>query len=128
LRTIAHLRPRTNTFSAVFRLRSAAAYAIHRFFQERGFVYVQTPIITGSDCEGAGEMFRVTTLDFDDIPRDEKGCVDFTQDFFGKQTSLTVSASSTERLTAWHSGKYIHSVRHSEQKIQIRQDMPPNSG
>ncbi len=91
LRTIAHLRPRTNTFSAVFRLRSAAAYAIHRFFQERGFVYVQTPIITGSDCEGAGEMFRVTTLDFDDIPRDEKGCVDFTQDFFGKQTSLTVS-------------------------------------
>lgn len=91
LRTIAHLRPRTNTFSAVFRLRSAASFAIHRFFQERGFVYVQTPIITGSDCEGAGEMFKVTTLDFDNIPRDEKGCVDFSQDFFGKQTSLTVS-------------------------------------
>ena len=91
LRTIAHLRPRTNTFSAVFRLRSAASYAIHSFFQERGFVYVQTPIITGSDCEGAGEMFKVTTLDFDNLPRDEKGCVDFSQDFFGKQTSLTVS-------------------------------------
>jgi asparaginyl-tRNA synthetase len=91
LRTIAHLRPRTNTFSAVFRLRSAASFAIHRFFQEKGFVYVQTPIITGSDCEGAGEMFKVTTLDFDNLPRDEKGCVDFSQDFFGKQTSLTVS-------------------------------------
>ncbi len=91
LRTIAHLRPRTNTFSAVFRLRSAASYAIHSFFQERGFVYVQTPIITGSDCEGAGEMFKVTTLDFDNLPRDEKGKVDYSQDFFGKQTSLTVS-------------------------------------
>lgn len=91
LRTIAHLRPRTNTFSAVFRLRNAASYAIHRFFQERGFIYVHTPIITGSDCEGAGEMFRVTTLDFDDIPRDESGAVDFSRDFFGKQTSLTVS-------------------------------------
>lgn len=91
LRTIAHLRPRTNTFSAVFRLRSAAAYAIHRFFQERGFVYVHTPIITGSDCEGAGEMFRVTTLDPVNPPRDDKGCADFTQDFFGRPTSLTVS-------------------------------------
>lgn len=91
LRTIAHLRPRTNTFSAVFRLRSALAFAIHRFFQERGFVYVNTPIITGSDCEGAGEMFRVTTLDPEQIPRNEKGAVDYSQDFFGKQTSLTVS-------------------------------------
>lgn len=91
LRTIAHLRPRTNTFSAVFRLRSALAFAIHRFFQERGFVYVNTPIITGSDCEGAGEMFRVTTFDPERIPRDEKGAVDYSQDFFGKQTSLTVS-------------------------------------
>ncbi|HHW11890.1 MAG TPA: asparagine--tRNA ligase [Firmicutes bacterium] len=91
LRTIAHLRPRSNTFSAVFRLRSLAAYAIHRFFQERNFVYVHTPIITGSDCEGAGQMFRVTTLDFDDLPRDEEGRVDFRQDFFGRETHLTVS-------------------------------------
>jgi asparaginyl-tRNA synthetase len=91
LRTISHLRPRTNTFSAVFRLRNALSYAIHRFFQERGFIYVHTPIITGSDCEGAGEMFRVTTFDFDEVPRLEDGTVDFTQDFFGKQTSLTVS-------------------------------------
>ncbi|NLV37265.1 MAG: asparagine--tRNA ligase [Clostridiaceae bacterium] len=91
LRTIAHLRPRTNTFSAVFRLRSALSFAIHRFFQERGFVYVQTPIITGSDCEGAGEMFHVTTLDLNNPPRDEKGCIDYSEDFFGKETSLTVS-------------------------------------
>ena len=91
LRTIAHLRPSTNTFSAVFRLRSALSYAIHRFFQERGFVYVHTPIITSSDCEGAGEMFRVTTMNPDNVPRDENGNVDYTQDFFGKQTSLTVS-------------------------------------
>lgn len=91
LRTIAHLRPRTNTFAAVFRVRSLAAYAIHQFFQERGFVYVHTPIITGSDCEGAGEMFRVSTLDFDNPPRDEQGKVDFTKDFFGKETNLTVS-------------------------------------
>ncbi len=91
LRTIAHLRPRTNTFSAVFRVRSLLAHAIHKFFQENGFVYVHTPIITGSDCEGAGEMFRVTTLDMDNLPRDEKGAVDFSQDFFGKGTNLTVS-------------------------------------
>lgn len=91
LRTIAHLRPRTNTFSAVFRVRSVAAYAIHKFFQENDFVYVQTPIITGSDAEGAGDMFRVTTLDFDRTRRDEKKAVDFTKDFFGKETNLTVS-------------------------------------
>lgn len=91
LRTIAHLRPRTNTFSAVFRVRSLVSYAVHRFFQERGFVNVHTPIITGSDCEGAGAMFRVTTLDHEELPRDEKGKVDFTKDFFGKETSLTVS-------------------------------------
>ena len=91
LRTIAHLRPRTNTFSAVFRVRSEAAFAIHKFFNERGFVYVHTPLITGSDCEGAGEMFRVTTLDMDNPPRNEDGKVDFSQDFFGKPTSLTVS-------------------------------------
>lgn len=91
LRTIAHLRPRTNTFSAVFRVRSQVAYAIHKFFQERGFVYVHTPIITGSDCEGAGEMFRVTTLDIANSPKDENGKIDFSKDFFGRETNLTVS-------------------------------------
>ena len=84
LRTISHLRPRTNTFQAVFRVRSLAAYAIHKFFQERGFVYVHTPLITGSDCEGAGEMFRVTTMDMENLPKNEDGTVDYTQDFFGK--------------------------------------------
>ena len=90
LRQIAHLRPRSNTFSAVFRVRSLAAYAIHSFFNERGFVYVHTPIITGSDCEGAGEMFRVTTLPMEDVPM-ENGSVDYSKDFFGKSTNLTVS-------------------------------------
>ena len=91
LRTISHLRPRTNTFQAVFRVRSLAAYAIHQFFQDRGFVYVHTPLITGSDCEGAGEMFQVTTLDMNNVPTDDKGAVDYSQDFFGKETNLTVS-------------------------------------
>ena len=91
LRTIQHLRPRTNLFSATFRVRSAAAYAIHKFFQDRGFVYAQTPIITASDCEGAGEMFQVTTLDLENVPRNEDGSVDYSKDFFGKRASLTVS-------------------------------------
>jgi len=91
LREIAHLRPRSNTFSAVFRVRSIVAYAIHKFFQENNFVYVHTPIITGSDCEGAGEMFRVTTLDMNDVPKNEDGTADYSDDFFGKETSLTVS-------------------------------------
>ncbi len=91
LRSIAHLRPRTNTFSAVFRVRSVIAFAIHKFFQEKGFVYVHTPIITGSDAEGAGEMFQVTTLDLEKTPKDEKGKTDFKKDFFGKATNLTVS-------------------------------------
>lgn len=91
LRTVAHLRPRTNTFAAVFRIRSIVAYAIHKFFQERGFVYVHTPIITGSDCEGAGEMFRVTTLNMENLPKDESGRIDYSNDFFGKETNLTVS-------------------------------------
>lgn len=91
LRTITHLRPRTNTFQAVFRVRSLIAYAIHKFFQERDFIYVHTPIITGSDAEGAGEMFRVTTLDLDNLPRTEDGKVDESEDFFGKATNLTVS-------------------------------------
>ncbi len=91
LRTIPHLRPRTNTFQAVFRVRSLIAYAIHTFFMERGFVYVHTPLITGSDCEGAGEMFQVTTLDLNNVPRNEEGAVDYSKDFFGKATNLTVS-------------------------------------
>ena len=91
LRTIQHLRPRTNLFSATFRVRSVAAQAVHEFFQSRGFVYVHTPIITGSDCEGAGEMFQVTALDLDNLPRTADGQVDYSKDFFGKKTSLTVS-------------------------------------
>ena len=91
LRTISHLRPRTNTFQAVFRVRSLCAYAIHKFFQEQGFVYVHTPLITGSDCEGAGEMFQVTTLDLNNVPKDEEGNTDYSKDFFSKQTNLTVS-------------------------------------
>ena len=91
LREIAHLRPRSNTFSAVFRVRSLVAYAVHKFFQEQDFVYAHTPIITGSDCEGAGEMFRITTLDMDNLPMIEDGKIDYSQDFFGKETSLTVS-------------------------------------
>ncbi len=91
LRSIAHLRPRTNTFSAVFRVRSMIAYAIHQFFQDRGFVYVHTPIITASDCEGAGEMFQVTTMDMENLPKTEDGNVDYAKDFFGKHANLTVS-------------------------------------
>ena len=91
LRTIQHLRPRTNLFSATFRVRSVAAQAVHEFFQQRGFAYIHTPLITGSDCEGAGEMFTVTTLDLNDVPKTEDGQVDYSKDFFGKRTSLTVS-------------------------------------
>ena len=91
LRTVSHLRPRTNTFQAVFRVRSLIAYAIHKFFQEKDFVYVHTPIITGSDCEGAGEMFQVTTMDMNNLPMTEDGKVDFSKDFFNKPTNLTVS-------------------------------------
>ncbi|MBP3542848.1 MAG: asparagine--tRNA ligase, partial [Lachnospiraceae bacterium] len=91
LRTISHLRPRTNTFQAVFRVRSLIAYAIHQYFQERDFVYVHTPLITGSDCEGAGEMFQVTTMDLNNVPKTADGKVDFSQDFFNKPTNLTVS-------------------------------------
>ena len=105
LRTIQHLRPRTNLFSATFRVRSVAAYAVHEFFQNRGFVYVQTPIITGSDCEGAGEMFRVTTLDPENPPRCEDGSIDFSQDFFGKPTSLTVSGQLEGECMAMAFGK-----------------------
>ena len=105
LRDIAYLRPRTNTFSAVFRVRSAAAQAIHKFFAERGFIYVNTPLITGSDCEGAGEMFRVTTLDADNPPRTEDGKVDFSKDFFGKSANLTVSGQLNAETFALAFGK-----------------------
>jgi asparaginyl-tRNA synthetase len=100
LREIAHLRPRSNTFSAVFRVRSLAAYAIHKFFQDRGFVYVHTPIITGSDCEGAGQMFRVTTMNLHNIPKDDEGKIDFSKDFFGKETNLTVSGQLEAEIFA----------------------------
>lgn len=105
LRTIAHLRPRTNTFSAVFRVRSAAAYAIHKFFQENGFVYAHTPILTGSDCEGAGEMFTATSFNLNELPKTEDGKVDFAQDFFGKHTSLTVSGQLEAECMAMAFGK-----------------------
>ena len=105
LRTIAHLRPRSNTFNAVFRVRSTAAFALHRFFNENGFVYVHTPLITGSDCEGAGEMFRVTTLDPKNPPLTDDGEVDFSQDFFGKHTGLTVSGQLNVETYAMAFGK-----------------------
>ncbi len=105
LRTIAHLRPRANTFHAAFRVRSAAAYAIHKFFQEQGFVYVNTPLITASDCEGAGEMFKVTTLDLDNVPMTEDGKVDFSKDFFEKKANLTVSGQLNGECFAMAYGK-----------------------
>ena len=105
LRTIAHLRPRTNTFGAVLRIRHAMAFAIHKYFNDKGFVYLHTPIITASDCEGAGEMFQVTTLDLNNPPRTEGGQVDYSQDFFGKQTSLTVSGQLEGELGAMALGE-----------------------
>lgn len=105
LRTIAHLRPRANTFHAVFRVRSAAAQAIHEFFAKRGFVYVNTPIVTASDAEGAGEMFRITTLDLNDLPHNDDGSVDFSKDFFGKSTNLTVSGQLEAECFAMAFGK-----------------------
>jgi asparaginyl-tRNA synthetase len=105
LREIAHLRPRTNTFGAVFRIRHAMAFAIHKFFNDKGFVYLHTPLITASDCEGAGEMFQVTTLDLDNLPRTEDGKIDYSQDFFGRQTSLTVSGQLEGELGAMALGQ-----------------------
>lgn len=105
LRSIAHLRPRANTFNAVFRVRSVAAYAIHKFFNENGFVYCHTPLITGSDCEGAGEMFHVTTLDISNPPKNGNGDIDYSQDFFGKPTSLTVSGQLEAECMAMAFGK-----------------------
>ena len=105
LRTIAHLRPRANTFNAVFRVRSEAAFAIHSFLNSRGFVYVHTPIVTCSDCEGAGEMFRITTLDMENVPKTEDGKVDYSQDFFGKSANLTVSGQLNVECYAMAYGK-----------------------
>ena len=124
LRTIAHLRARSNTFSAVFRVRSVLAYAIHKFYQEKGYVYAHTPIITGSDCEGAGEMFRVTTMDLNNVPKTEEGAIDESRDFFGKETNLTVSG----QLAVWRLETFIHLAQLLEQKTQIQLDMLLNSG
>lgn len=105
LRTVAHLRPRTNTFGAIYRIRNQMAFAIHQFFHSKGFVYMHTPLITASDCEGAGEMFRVTTLDMENLPRNKKGGIDYTKDFFGKETSLTVSGQLEGELGAMALGE-----------------------
>ena len=124
LRTISHLRPRTNTFQAVFRVRSLCAYAIHQFFQERDFVYVNTPLITGSDCEGAGEMFQVTTMDLDNIPKTEDGAVDFTQDFFGKKTSLTVSGQlNAETYAMTFRAQNSNATRHAAEFWMIEPEI-----
>ena len=128
LRTISHLRPRTNTFQAVFRIRSLTAYAIHKFFQERGFVYVHTPLITGSDCEGAGEMFRVTTLDMENLPKTDEGKVDYSKDFFGKETSLTVSGQLNGEAYAQAFRNIYTFGPHSGQRIPIRPVMRQNFG
>lgn len=128
LRTISHLRPRTNTFEAVFRVRSLCAYAIHKFFQERDFVYVHTPLITGSDCEGAGEMFQVTTLDLKDVPKKQDKTVDYTKDFFGKPTNLTVSGQLNGETYAM-AFKNIYTFGPTfRAEIQTQPDMRLSSG
>lgn len=128
LRTILHLRPRTNTFQAVFRVRSVVAQAIHRFFDERGFVYVHTPIFTGSDCEGAGEMFRVTTLDMDNPPRTEDGKVDFQKTFSENPATLPSAVSFTARHLHLRSAIFTRSDPHSVQKTATPHVMPRSSG
>ena len=128
LREIAHLRFRTNTFGSIFRLRHSLAYAVHQFFNDRGFIYLHTPIITASDAEGAGEMFRVTTLPFDQTPRNEQGEVNFKDDFFGRATNLTVSGQLEGELAPWGFLKYIHSDLLSGPKIQIPPGIWLNSG
>ena len=127
LREIAHLRPRTNTFGAVFRIRHHMSIAIHQYFHEHGFYYFHTPLITASDCEGAGQMFQVTTLDLKNPPRDEAGNIDYTEDFFGKQTSLTVSGQLEGELAATGL-RYTRSDPRSAPKIRTRRDTWPSSG
>ncbi len=119
LREIAHLRFRTSTFGSVFRVRHSLAFAIHKFFNEKGFVYMHTPIITASDAEGAGEMFKVSTLPFDETPRNEDGTVNFKEDFFGRATNLTVSGQLEGELGALRLVRFIHLVQPSVQRIQI---------
>ena len=139
LRTIPHLRPRTNTFQAVFRIRSLAAYAIHRFFQEHDFVYVHTPLITANDCEGAGEMFHVTTLDMKDVPLTDDGLPDYSKDFFGKETNLTVSGQLNGETYAMafrniytfgptFRAENSNTARLSVQRIPTQHVMQQNSG
>ena len=124
LRTIAHLRPRANTFSAAFRVRSAAAFSIHKFFQERGFIYAHTPILTGSDCEGAKRNVYRHHLDLEDPPRGEDGRIDFSQDFFEKHTSLTVSGQLEAECMAMAFGRFIPSALPSGRKNPIPSAMP----
>lgn len=128
LRSIAHLRPRTNLFNAVFRVRSECAFAIHEFFHSQGFVYAHTPLITGSDCEGAGEMFRVTTLDPEDPPKTEDGKVDFSKDFFGKPTSLPYRVSFRPSVWLWPSARFIPSVPPSAPRKASPTATPPSFG
>ena len=128
LREIAHLRPRTNTFGAVLRIRHAMAFAIHKFFNDKGFFYLHTPLITASDCEGAGEMFQVTTLDLDNLPRTEDGKIDYSQDFFGRQTSLTVSGQLEGELGATALGCIYTFGPTFRAETPIRPATWPNSG
>ena len=128
LRTIQHLRPRTNLFSAAFRVRSVAAHAVHCFFQDRGFVYVNTPIITASDCEGAGEMFQVTTLDLENVPKNPDGTVDYAQDFFGKRASLTVSGQLNAENFAMAFGDVYTFGPPSAPRSRTPSATPPSSG
>ncbi len=128
LREIAHLRPRTNTFGAVLRIRHAMAFAIHKFFNDKGFYYLHTPIITASDAEGAGAMFQVTTLDLKNPPRTEEGRIDYSQDFFGRSTNLTVSGQLEGELELLHFRRYIPSGLHSVRRIPTRRAIWPSSG
>ena len=127
LRTIAHLRPRTNKYGAMFRIRSRVAQAIHSFFQERGFNWIHTPIITGADCEGAGELFRVTTLDLQEVPK-ENGNIDFTRDFFGKEANLTVSGQLEVESYCLSLDAFIHSARPFARRTPTPPAMLPSSG
>ncbi len=127
LRTMTHLRPRTNTFQAVFRVRSLIAFAIHQFFQEQDFVYVHTPLITGSDCEGAGEMFQVTTMNLNELPRTEDGKIDFSKDFFNKPTNLTVSGQLNGETFAM-AFRNIYTFGPTFLKTPTLPATPPSSG
>ena len=128
LREIAYLRPRTNTFGAVLRIRHAMAYAIHEYFNKQGFYYFHTPLITASDCEGAGAMFQVTTLDLNDVPKTDEGKVDYAQDFFGKSCNLTVSGQLEGELGPCRWDVSIRSAPRSARRIPTRRAMPPSSG